>query len=164
MAENRNERLVEKLEKGISKSMEVFSRLEGDQWQLAVYQEPVWTVRHLLAHFVYSERDQLLIYQSVSKGGPGVEEDIDIDQYNAEEQKKIEGVEPQALMEMLKQARQKTISWVHSLREEDLNKIGRHPALGDISVEIMVEAIYGHQLLHMRDLSRVLHGPEGQQT
>jgi hypothetical protein len=34
--------------------------------------------------------------------------------------------------------------------------MGRHPALGQISVETMILAIYGHQLMHMRDLGKQL--------
>ncbi len=32
----------------------------------------------------------------------------------------------------------------------------RHPALGEVTLEIFINAIYGHQLMHMRDLQRLL--------
>ena len=38
------------------------------------------------------------------------------------------------------------------LDETDLDRTGRHPVLGEITMEDFVNAIYGHQLLHMRDL------------
>lgn len=158
MTGTRIDRLVEKLDRGIRKTLEILGGLKDEQWRLNVYPEPVWQVRDLLAHLVYSEEQLLALYQSVVKGGPGAEEGIDIDRYNAIEQKKMEGIEPVILLDRLNQARVNTISWVLSLREEQLDKVGRHPMLGEISVEIMIEAIYGHQLLHMRDLVRFLHG------
>jgi hypothetical protein len=37
-----------------------------------------------------------------------------------------------------------------------MNLVGHHPVLGQVNVETLVLSIYGHQLLHMRDLSRLL--------
>jgi len=160
MMETRIVRLVEKLERGKLKTLEILGNLKDGQWQQIVYQQPAWQIRDLLAHFVYSEEQLLALYQSIVKDGPGAKEGIDIDRYNAEEQKKLEGIKPFFLLERLKQARNETIAWVRSLSEEQLDKVGRHPVLGEINVEIMIEAIYGHQLLHMRDLARFLHGGE----
>jgi len=47
------------------------------------------------------------------------------------------------------------VEWVRTLAEADLDRVGRHPALGMVSLETMLTAIYGHQLLHMRDLMRL---------
>jgi len=34
--------------------------------------------------------------------------------------------------------------------------MGHHQALGEITLEDMINAIYGHQLMHMRDLRPLL--------
>jgi hypothetical protein len=52
------------------------------------------------------------------------------------------------------------MDWVRTLEGDALDCVGRHPALGEISVEAMIMAIYGHQLLHMRDLQRVWRRPQ----
>ena len=53
------------------------------------------------------------------------------------------------------QSHQRTIDWARTLSDEQLDKRGMHPALGEVSVEAMLTAIYGHQILHMRDLLRL---------
>jgi len=50
-------------------------------------------------------------------------------------------------------ARGRTVDWVRTLSDGQLDLPGRHPALGQITLETMITAIYGHQLLHMRDLA-----------
>jgi hypothetical protein len=53
---------------------------------------------------------------------------------------------------------ERTLAWLGTIDESALDHIGRHPALGEVSLENMLVAIYGHQLLHMRDLQSKL-GP-----
>ncbi len=52
----------------------------------------------------------------------------------------------------LAKARQVTLEWVRTLDDSQLDRIGRHPVLGEVTLETIITAIYGHQLLHMRDL------------
>lgn len=60
------------------------------------------------------------------------------------------------LMDNLVAARMCTLSWVEELDESALDQVGRHPALGKITVETFINALYGHQLLHIHDLKRAL--------
>ena len=106
--------------------------------------------------FCISREQLLALAQNVADGGPGAEPGLDINRYNADEQNRLEGQSPPNLLDLLDQERQQTIEWVRTLGEDQLDKIGRHPVLGDVNVETMIGAIYGHQLIHMRDLSRVL--------
>ncbi len=53
-------------------------------------------------------------------------------------------------------ARQRTVAWVEGLEDAELDRTGCHPALGEITLEAFIHAMYGHQLIHMRDLERVL--------
>ncbi len=128
-----------------------------EQWQMPLYHEPTWQVCHLLAHFVSAERQLLVLAKDVAAGGPGAPLDLDIDRYNADEQERLAGYSPSALLDMLNQARQQTIEWAKTLGPDQLDRVGRHPALGEVNVETMIMAIYGHQLFHMRDLSKLFH-------
>jgi hypothetical protein len=101
---------------------------------------------------VSAERQLLVLAQNVANGGPGAAPDLDINRYNAEEQQQLEGQSPTNLLDSLDQARRLTIEWVGTLDEGQLDKVGRHPVLGEVSVETMIISIYGHQLIHMRDL------------
>jgi uncharacterized damage-inducible protein DinB len=157
MTNSRVVELIAKLEKGRQKTFEFFSALTPEQWEKTLYQEPAWQVRHLLAHFVSAERQLLVLAQNVANGGPGAAPDLDINRYNAEEQQQLEDQSPTNLLDSLDQARRLTIEWVGTLDESQLEKVGRHPALGEVSVETMVISIYGHQLLHMRDLIRLIN-------
>jgi len=62
---------------------------------------------------------------------------------------------PRQLLADLATAREATIAWVAGLSDADLDRVGHHPALGQINLETFITAIYGHQLMHMRDLLRL---------
>jgi DinB superfamily len=156
--EPRAARLVEKLERGRQKTAEVFSALKPEQWELILYPDPPWQVRNLLAHFISSERQLLALCQSIAAGGPGLVPEFDIDRNNAHQQEQFVGISPQVLLQWLEEARCATITWIGTLTAVQLEKVGRHPVLGDLTVETMVESVYGHQLFHMRDLLRLLQG------
>jgi len=156
MTHPRADALAARLEKGRQKTFEILNALTPEQWQQPLYTEPPWQVRNLLAHFVSAEKQLLALAQDVAAGGPGAPPDLDIDRYNAAEQSRLEGQSLSSLLDLLEQERQQTITWVRTLDEAQLDKVGRHPFLGDINVDNMILAIYGHQLLHMRELSRLL--------
>ncbi len=127
-----------------------------EQWEQSLYSDPPWPVRSLLAHFVSAEDQLLALAQDVAGGGPGAPLGFDYDRFNASEQTRLEGLPVAELIQLLDVARRETIAWARTLDVERLEKIGQHPALGQVSVETMLLSMYGHQLLHMRDLSRVL--------
>jgi Mycothiol maleylpyruvate isomerase N-terminal domain. len=156
MTEPRADALAARLEKGRQKTFEIFDALTPGQWQQVLYKDPNWQVRQLLAHFVSSEEQLLALAQDVAAGGPGAPQDYDYDSFNAHEQSRLDGLSVMELRSMLDQARQRTIAWVRTLDAAGLDKIGHHPVLGQVTVETLVLSIYGHQLIHMRDLSRLL--------
>ncbi len=157
MPKPRVESLIAKLGKGHIKTQEILGSLTDEQWRAAVYAEPeVWDVRALLAHFVSAEERLLELAQDVVSGGPGVPEGFDFELFNAEEQQRLKDQSPQELLEALADYRGTTLDWVRALDDALLDRIGRHPVLGDVTVEAMILAIYGHQLLHMRELQVLL--------
>jgi len=109
----------------------------------------------LLAHFLSAEVGLLRIGQDIAAGGPGAPEGFDYDEFNAQEQVRLAGLPPATLLAQLAAARAATIAWLSSLDDADLDRVGRHPALGQVNLETFVNAIYGHQLMHMRDLARL---------
>jgi hypothetical protein len=109
-----------------------------------------------LAHFVSAEAGLLRLARDVAAGGPGAPEGFDYDAFNASEQERLIHVSRERLLADLIAARQVTLTWVEDLEVTALDRTGRHPALGEITVEAFINAIYGHQLMHMRDLMQVL--------
>jgi hypothetical protein len=159
MGNARVKKLIDKLRKGGQKTQAYFESLSEVQWQAVLYADPYpWTVRDLLAHFFSAEEGLLQIAQNVASGGPGAPQGLDHDAFNADEQERLADRSPRHLLADLARARRTTIAWVSTLQDETLDLVGRHPALGEISLETMIMAIYGHQLLHVRDLNRFWKG------
>lgn len=155
---DRIERLVARLRKGIARSRDIFEALDPAQRDLVLYETPYpWTVRDLLAHFVSAEEGLLLLAHDVATGGEGAPEGFDYQAFNATEQDRLAYVSWERLLDELLAARQRTLSWVAGLEEEVLDRKGRHPALGQITVETFIDAVYGHQLMHIRDLKQILY-------
>lgn len=148
--------LVARLNKGARKTAELFGSLTEDQWNTVLYESPSpWTIRDLLAHFLSAEVGLLKIAQDIVSGGPGAPEDFDYDAFNAQEQVRLAGLPPSAVLSELAAARAATVAWLSGLSDADLDRVGRHPALGPINLEAFVTVIYGHQLMHVRDLPRL---------
>jgi hypothetical protein len=156
MTEPRADALAARLEKGRQKTLETFGALSPEQWQQTLYTDPTWQVRHLLAHFVSAEDQLLALAQDVAAGGPGAPQDFDYNRFNADEQSRLEGLSLTELQDMLDRARGRTIAWVRTLDASQLEEVGHHPVLGEVNVETLILSMYGHQLLHMRELSRLL--------
>ncbi len=132
MAEPRVDALVARLEKGRSKTQETLAGLTPEQWQTILYADPPWTVRNLLAHFVSSEERLLELARDVAAGGAGAPEGFDFDAFNAEETARLAGQPAEVLLAGLDAARGRTLNWVRTLSEGQLDLLGRHPALGQI--------------------------------
>jgi uncharacterized damage-inducible protein DinB len=153
----RVEALIARLAKGRRKTREILGRLSEREWQALVYAEPTpWTVRDLLAHFYSTEEALLRLCQDTAAGRDSVPEDFDFDTFNMHEQSRLADRSAQDLLAALETARQRTLDWLATLQDDDLDRISRHPVLGAVTLEAMVTAIYGHQLMHMRDLQTML--------
>ena len=154
MMNPRAETLVEKLSRGLSKSLETFEKVAPSQWQQLIYDDPEsWDVKDLVAHFIYSEEHLFRIAQDIASGGEGFPEGIDIDEFNKDQMEKWRHLSIDKLLVMLKDTRQETIDWVIKLDDSDLDRVGSHPVLGDANVETVIYSIYAHQLMHMRETS-----------
>ncbi len=134
-----------------------FGGLTEDQWKKEVYTEgSVWTIRNILAHLMTSERAFIKLFENIRQGGQGAAEDFVIDRYNASQQEKTKDLNPQELFEQYQAMRAQMIEWVSGISDLDLEKTGRHPALGITTLREMIKMVYIHNQTHYRDLRRVL--------
>jgi hypothetical protein len=77
---NRIDSLVNRLQKGIDKTLGTLNSLSQEQWQMVLYEEPYpWTVRDILAHLLWTEEGLIRIAQDIATGGPGAPEGLDYD-------------------------------------------------------------------------------------
>jgi hypothetical protein len=134
-----------------------FKSLSPRQWTIPVYAgPPVWTPRHLLAHFLSAERTYLDMIGEVLKGGQGMPEGFDIDTFNAGEVAALESLAPEELLAQFEAARAGVIALVQSMSDADLDREARHPFMGWDRVEKFLKLIYRHTMIHQRDMRRVL--------
>src|SRR5574342_460312 len=149
--------LAEKLRTEGEKFVAIFTGLTDEEWQTEVYTEgTTWTIRHVLSHFVTSERGLIKLFEQIRQGGAGSSEDFSIDRYNAGMQARTKDLTPQELLEQYKSIRSESIAWTSSLSETDLEKPGRHPFLGMTTIREMIKMLYLHNQLHYRDIKRAL--------
>ncbi len=159
------ERLAERLGSEQQKTVAFFQALTPEQWDCVVYaQGPVWTARHLLAHFVSAERALRRLVEDVSSGGAGAPEDFDIDGFNAAEVAELVQRPTDELLQEFEASRQAFIGLVAKLDVSDLARSGRHPFLGWVAVEDMVKLLYRHDQIHLRDLRRLLGSEAGERA
>ena len=148
--------LVARLNKGARKTADFFGGLTDEQCHQVLYESPLrWTLRNLLAHFLSAEVALLRIGQDIAAGGPGAPQGFDYDEFNAQEQIRLASLPPATLLTELAAARAATIAWLSGLDDADLDRVGQHPALGQVNLEILINAMYGHQLMHVRDIQRL---------
>ena len=154
MKSKRIEKMSARLERGLHKTNEILDSLEQDGWRGPIEGESDgWTVKDLVAHFIVSEEHLLMIAKDIAAGGEGAPEDIDIDAFNKDQIGRQPDRTPDELQVLLGDVREMTIAWVAVQDDETLDRVGRHPTLGDSSVETIIFSIYAHQLLHMRELT-----------
>lgn len=149
--------LADKLKNEGERLAKFFAELTDEQWTQDVYTEgTTWSVRHVLSHFVTSERGLVRLFESIRQGGAGATDDFSIDRYNEEQQEKTKEFTPAELLEQYREARANSVTWVSGLKDEELEIKGRHPFLGETVIREMVKMLYLHNQIHYRDLKKVL--------
>jgi uncharacterized damage-inducible protein DinB len=149
--------LAEKLKSEGEKMAAFFAALTPGQWAQTVYsEEGEWTARSILAHFVSAEQGFLKIFPSIRAGGPGAADDFDINRFNASQQARMAQIPPAELLAHFQATRAEMVAFAASLTEDDLNKRGRHPALGITSLGEMLKMVHLHNTMHLRDLKKVI--------
>ena len=149
--------LAEKLRSEGERFVSIFSGLTDEQWTQEVYTEgTTWTIRNVLSHFVTSERGLIKLFEQIRRGGAGASDDFSIDRYNAAQQEKTKELSASELLEHYKQVRASSIDWVSSLRDDELEIMGRHPFLQMTNLREMIKMLYIHNMTHYRDMKKVL--------
>ena len=147
--------LARRLRSDGKKMTAYFDGLDDDAWMQTVYTEgSKWSVRNVLAHFVTSEQAFLKLFANILEGGSGASEDFDVDRYNARQQEKTEALIPEDLLIQYQEVRAAMVAWVETLVEDDLEKEGRHPFLGETTLAEMIKLVYRHNQIHYRDIRK----------
>jgi hypothetical protein len=134
-----------------------FQRIKPEQWDILVYSEGApWKLRQVLAHFVATETSMSKLVTNIASGGPGSPEDFNIDAFNARKVSSLQDTPVEELIQRFENFREITALQVSRLTDADLVKTGRHPFLGIAPLVDIIKLIYRHNLIHIRDMRRVL--------
>ncbi|GAB4477306.1 MAG: hypothetical protein Kow00124_20370 [Anaerolineae bacterium] len=158
---DRRDRIAARLQERGAETLAIFTALEPGEWDSPVYPAddagaPLWTARDMLCHFISAERSFLRLFEDVLAGGSGAPEDFDIDRFNRSQVAKMADIPIEELLEQFAAIRGEVIAFVRALDEADLDREGRHPFFGIVSLEKALKLIYRHNGLHERDMRRAL--------
>ncbi|MFN8596216.1 MAG: DinB family protein [Anaerolineae bacterium] len=139
------------------KLLAVFEALSPEQWQTILYTDGmVWTIKDLLAHQISAEREFQYYGCDILDGGQGAPEGFVINDFNNAAVAQLADRDAATLLADLRATRQTTIDLVASIDADEFALQGRHPFFGQMTIEDMFKLIYRHNMMHLRDLRRVL--------
>jgi uncharacterized damage-inducible protein DinB len=139
------------------KTVDFFKAIPTDKWNEQIYTDGEhWNIHQILTHITQTENSVARLVAHVVSGRGGVPEDFDLDSYNHRKVKERQEESPENLIALFAEHRARTISFVTQLKEDDLQKTGRHPFLGIAPVEDMLKLMYRHIQLHQRDIRKLL--------
>lgn len=150
--------LATSLHKEGEKTVAFFRQLSPEQMQTRIYEDGLaWSTHDLLAHFVEVEGSLGRIIRRIAETGEGVPADFDINRWNARHATEMSEQHDDAwLLDEFARRRGANAEWARSLSDEQLERRGRHPALGETEIKHMLKLLYIHLLGHQRDIKRAL--------
>jgi uncharacterized damage-inducible protein DinB len=118
-----------------------------------------WTIRETLTHVLNAEEDHCKVCAVISKGQlDRLPKSIDLDAHNAESLANRGYLNRADLFAALVAQRERTLALYHSLSVEQLELLGNHPVLGEITVGNIFRWIAVHDSWHVRDIQALLEG------
>src|SRR5512143_2324729 len=139
------------------KLLAVFAGLTPEQWRTVIYTDGMtWTIKDLLAHQISAEGEFQYYGRDVLNGGEGAPEDFNLNAFNNHEVAARADRTAEQLLADFRATRQATLNFVATIRDDQFALRGRHPFFGMIGVEDMFKLIYRHNMMHARDIRKVL--------
>ncbi len=149
--------LAEKLHSEGEKTLSFFQSLPTEAWTKRVYADGAsWNVRGVFEHLSISEHTLRLVFEQIVATGVGSPEGYDVNGFNHEKTGRFATLSLEGLSELYANTRMKTVAFARELSDDQLAIRARHPALGDTSLEEMLKLVYLHNLMHTRDVKKVL--------
>ena len=152
--------IIKALEKGLTGTISLYESLSSEQLKVQVYKDPDWTVKQVLAHFITIEKSMHRLFNDILSGGPGSPDDFDVDRFNQTQPVKLDPLSLDELIARYTKVRQKTITIVKNMSEDDLAREGRHAFHGPDKLGRFIRWAYEHVQLHEADLRKVLETRE----
>lgn len=138
-----------------AKLLAAVSSLETEAWDWDPG-DGRWSVRLTLAHVGSAQRSHLTIARRLASGEAIDLLGFDLDAWNAAEVEKRRDWSVDEVLTDLELGHQEAMRFVDNLDGDRLGASGRHPALGQVSVEQVLRVIALHDRLHLRDIHQLL--------
>jgi hypothetical protein len=147
--------LAAKLASEGERTRSFFEALPEETWRTLVYSDGAqWDARETLAHLIQAEASLRALFEQVTAGGEVAPVDFDIERFNLEHTGRLAQLSRDELLQRYAEERVATVAFASGLTNEQLAMRGRHPAMGDSSIEDMLKMIYLHNSMHVRDIKR----------
>jgi uncharacterized damage-inducible protein DinB len=139
------------------KILTFFNSLSDEELSKEIYSEgELWKIRDVLAHLVSAEKNFLELFKNIKNAGGGYPPDFDINIFNNSQVNSMKILNKKDLLALYLDYRTQMAKWVAQLNTEDLELKGIHPALGEAKLGDMVKMVYLHNIMHQRDIKKIL--------
>jgi len=115
-----------------------------------------WSIRDNLAHLADAERAHRRFVQAVLKGRSTRMEGFDLDRWNEEHVARHANQTLEDILDALRSVRQETLVFIADLPHDAWDRIGDHPALGEVSVRQVIRVIGVHERMHLKEIRRLI--------
>lgn len=151
-------RLKQKLVEARAELQNLLASLIPEQWHTPVISEDnTWTVLDIVAHLVENERGMSIHVHKIRKGQEPLPSNFNLQEWNAGLKGRMGQPSPAELLEAMAQTRARTLEGLESIRDEEWNLTGHHPARGVISIAQYYETMAGHDVGHTGDIRKGLN-------
>lgn len=114
-----------------------------------------WSARQTLSHVGSAERSHLRVAHSILSGTAIDLPGFDLNTWNAGQVAKRDGWALDKVLAELHGAHEETLAFLEDLDAEKLTMAGTHPALGKVSVGLVLRIVALHDSMHRRDIARL---------
>lgn len=148
-------KLLEKLAKEQSALFTVVEPLS--EAELDIHYGEGWTIREILTHLWNAEEDHCRVIATIAKGEhEKLSGELNLDDHNAARLQERGTMTKADLLAGLAAQRARTEGLFNRLGEEQLALEGRHPALGQITIEKIFRIIGIHMKMHLQEINEAL--------
>ncbi|HEY4667358.1 MAG TPA: DinB family protein [Anaerolineales bacterium] len=154
----RTARIRAHLERVHAETWPVLAGLPADRLELAVYNSEggTWTVKDLLGHLADSEAGLLGQAQRLVSGEQTVPADFDLARWNRSAVRRAKEATPAGLLERILAAHRASLDFLDTLRDDQLELVGRHSSGAMLSTERFLLRIADHRAEHVADIRAAL--------
>ncbi|MCZ7575485.1 MAG: DinB family protein [Ardenticatenaceae bacterium] len=111
-----------------------------------------WSAREILAHLANAEREHREVAKAILDGRTFELANFDLDRWNQAGVARRARQDVRTILDDLEAEHRAMIAFAAALSPEELEKKGRHPALGELSVRKLLRIVGLHQRMHQREI------------